>query len=540
MDFVFSIFLATNPIKFYENSIQPLLEIFTTDVIEKQYKYMPTKEGGVERTQYWMKTSEFCINCFNRMMECAPLLPTATRQLITALWTFESGDRIFWRKFILDTIICKFIHRFHLVTNVTLALNIQTCIHKMAAEKFDLIDKMIEKFCITPGENIISDGISEAAEIAERSIIVAPRDLTLLFSTIQKFTTVASGPLLGPLSDAFAGLESPTIADDSQYLLIRPWKAETITDSLEILKTFGFDEFVDIVNSLDLSKLPFNNSEDLSKMVTQLTSSYTTPLQQLRIDINSRKIQNFNDAIMNALKNCKTMKDLGSSASTALYFMGDSLEKSFCQKKSLSSAFIKEKVLPALIEKYPTDFLYNDENIFTPMSSYSKLIENVKNRVQSLNLPDSNGLLLRHHFFLDLLDRIDFKFGFQLMPNTNNRSFTFAKYCQENRQCTSELGPYGMEIIAKAAKAFQEISVYQKPSKNLANAMYALRIMSRYDNEKLKFAIALSGNPQVFSFASFIGGYLKTNEVVDLVLGEGNFPLIKRFRVALVSFTNST
>lgn len=538
-DFVFSVFLSTNPIKFYENSIQPLIELFTTDTIEKQHKYMPSKDG-CERTQFWLKTHELCTNCFNRMIECAPLLPTATRQLITALWRFESTDRVFWRIFILDTIVCKFIIRFHLVTNVTMAKNIQTEMHKMAEENNPLIDQMIEKFCINPNENVISDGVSEAAEIAERTSIYTPRDLNLLFIIVQKFVSIANGQNAAQLIDAFSGLEAPAIDDDSQYLLARPWKSEDITASLEIKKTFGFDEFVDITNTIDLSKVPFKSSLDLTMSMTQLTTAFTTPIQQLRVDTNSRKIETFSEAIQNASKNRKTMQELGSKASTALYFIGDALQKSNVQKRALSTAFIKEKVLPALIERYPNDFVYNDDNIFSPITSFSKLIDNLKNRVQALNLPENNGLCLRYHFFLDLFDKIDLHFGFQLMPNSVGSGMVFAKYIQENSKVTQDLGPYGIEILTKAAKTFQEISVYQKPSKNLKSTLIALSIMSRYDDEKLKFCIALSGNPQLVSFSTFLGGYLKTNEVVDLVLGEGNYALIKRLRVVLASFAHNS
>ena len=535
-DFTFSLFLATNPGKFYSSSVKPLMANLSNAVLDKYLRYVK-KDGKLVRFQYWSKCRDFSIALIKRMMSCAPLLPIAARQLITALWNFDKSSREFWRTYILDTLVCRYIENFVIMESSDMKKSICREIRSMTTESEEtiaLVDKLIDKLCLREGA---SDGISDAVEIVERSSVFTPRDLTIIYSYVEDFLSVGQQEVTQKLSDTIVGLSKPLVDTDSQFLLVRPWKSESILGELDLRKTGGFDEFVDILNSIDVQFLTFSNEDQLSEMAVTYCSYFTNVSQKLRIQTNSRKMKDRLTALDSITYNKKIMSDLSDRLSSGLFFVLDEMRKHNEQKDELSHSFIMTRVLPALIDAYPMDFTFNDVDLFSPTNSYETLIENVSKRVQSLNIPEKYGFFLKRSFFLDFFDRIDEAFQFQAKTKTAHVAVIFSSYCQSHYKDVSSISTHNREIITRAAELLQQVKCTQKVSNNLRCTMNAMNILKSVPDSFIQVAIAMSGNVDVLAFSFFVGGYFKNDSITSIVLSDDEKQMMKKYRSALQKLT---
>ena len=535
-DFVFSLFLATNPGKFYSSSVEPLLAKLSNTVLEKSLRYIK-QNGQVVRLQYYMKCHDIATSLIKRMMICAPLLPLAARQLITTLWSFDQKDTDFWRVFLLDTLVCRYIENFVIMENDDMQTSICSSLRSMASNKDDvrLVDELINKLCVTDER---SDGVSDAVEIAERTSVFTPRDLTILYSITNDFIQNGSPDTMKKLTDAITGLDKPCNDVDNQFLLVRPWKSDSILQALNLKKTGGFDEFVDITNAIDMENMAFNNEDELGEATVKFTSFFTNITQKLRLQINSHKFIDSSSALESITFNRREMENLGDRLSSGLFFITDEIRKHQVQKSRLSLSCIKSKLLPTLIEKYPLDFSYNDNDLFSPTKSYNALIENVTKRVESLKLPDEYSFYVKKSFFLNFFDKIDESFHFQEKAKVIHIAVKLADFCQRHSMDMQKLAGHSKELVTRAAESFQEIRVTQKVSSNLRAVLNAMSLLRWTTDLSVEIAIAMSGNVDVFAFSFFIGGYFKNDNITNLILSNEDKANINRLRILLHKFTH--
>ena len=535
-DFTFSLFLATNPGKFYSSSVEPLMANLSNSVLERYLRYTK-QDGQLIRNQYLMKCHDFAITLVKRMMMCAPLLPLAARQLITALWHFDETDKNFWRTYILDTLVCRYIENFVIMESDDMQITICRSLRELINSEQDrkVVDQLIDQLCVT---NDLADGVSDAVEIAERSSVFTPRDLTIVYQIVNDFIQQGTQETMQRLIETMTGIDAPLLSDDNQFLLVRPWKSESILGELDLKKTSGFDEFVDIVNNIDIHNLDFNTEDQLSSQVLTFTSYFTNVSQKLRIQTNSRKMKECKNALDSIAYNKKTMQQLSDRLSSGLFFVTDEIRKHQHQKDQLSLSCIKTKLLPALVEQYPLDFTYNDTDLFSPTNSYDDLMQNVAKRVDSLNLPENYAFFLKRSFFLDLFDKIDDAFQFQSKAKVQHIAIKLSSYCQQHSNDMFTLSKHSRELVTRAAESFQQIKSTQKVSNNLRAAMNGMNLLRWISDLYLEIAIAMSGNVDLFAFSFFIGGYFKNDNITSLVLSQEEQGHIKRLRTFLHKFTN--
>ena len=535
-DFVFSLFLATNPGKFYSSSVEPLIAKLSNAVLEKSLRYVK-QNGQILRTQYYLKCHDIAVSLIKRMMVCAPLLPLAARQVITALWSFDEKDKNYWRIFILDTLVCRYIEHFVIMENDDMQTSICTSLRNMASNEDDviLVDQLINKLCIS---NDLNDGVSDAVEIAERSSVFTPRDLTILYSITNDFIQQGNQDQMKSIVDAITGLDKPCNDVDNQFLLVRPWKSESILQALNLKKTGGFDEFIDITNSIDMENMAFNDEDELASAAVKFTSYFTNVSQKLRIQLNSHKMKDSKSALESITCNKKEMESLGDRLSSGLFFVTDEIRKHEIQKSRLSLSCIKSKLLPTLIENYPLDFSYNDNDLFSPTNSYDTLIKNVTTRVESLKLPDEYSFYVKKSFFLNFFDKIDESFHFQEKTKVEHIAMKLANFCQKHTADMQQLAGHSKELVTRAAESFQQIRISQKVSSNLRAVLNGMSLLRWTTDLYVEIAIAMSGNVDIFSFSFFVGGYFKNDNITNLILSNEEKANLNRLRILLNKFTH--
>jgi len=553
-DIVFSFILSTDPGRFYENSVTPLIATFSNSVIDKTIRYV-VQNGVLTRVTYWNKCADFIEKLVKRMTVSVPLFPMASRQLITQLLSFDSDNTSYYSSIIIETIICLYLENFthtdpeyfiHDLTKVVRCNLYRESINDPLLKPVAVAIKgrnfqfegLLQGLALSGQMIAKGDGISDAIDITERMTIFTPRDLTLLFKSVTYFISFGKTQTMEPLSNAISGIEAPVLSSDEQFLLVRPWKSDTLLCDIELQNTGGFDEYVDLLNFFDFSQLKIENAKSLADTASMFYSSFSSVSQQLGLHHNSEHFKKSSDALSAIHLNKETLQSLSDRLSTALFFLSNEKKRHDTHWKSLVVSYISSRLLPCLITHYPIDFSFDHNDIFSPTKCYDTLFKNVTNRVASLNVPECHQFTMRRLFFFEFFDQIDIAFAFQMATKTNHITALLAKFIQNNYQIVDGLSPHKHFLLARAAEAFQQIKTVQKISNNFSVMLQAMNLLQLFEDQFVSLAVAISANPDIFGFSNFLGGYFKNDMILNLLMNEKERELMKKFRASLVPLIN--
>lgn len=549
-DIVFGYFLATNPGYFFDNAIEPVLNITISFIQDIIYYYTKT----LCRTSYWKKVIHFVRIILERMTSMIYLLPISARKLITLLIqsTEKNNESELKYKLIVDNIICRYITTYIRSPNMILlsdaaivlrtSCSIPTYIGKEATQLVlnsnikQLIDNLFN--AVKTDKETTSD-FSLALNLIGSFTFITPRDLGLLFRSITSYVELCEKPSTPTevsanrpiIKKKFTGIDIPSSNSDQKYLQLRTSFTDQTVSNVKLAYTNPYDDLVDIINSIDTSHWEYSTPEEL---IDKLFKFQPFPIDTILKSTITPEILSDTEKVLTDIKNNKELlNSFLQKLSKSIFVLQNEREQFSMQCKIHRGIIMKKFVVPYIHDKNPFDFIFKLNDLFSPSTLYGKLIDNVDKRIQPLQLSTDNTFELKKIFILEFIDQIDIQFEFQTKVAKEKISKIYSDFCQGNSDTVMKLSPQISRILSNASMELQFVKNYQKISSNLTICLNAVRSLSVFDNKvaAIAMAISISGNPEIFGFLYFVNGYFK-DVITNIILNEEERGLLDIFKEA--------
>jgi hypothetical protein len=542
-DIVFAFFLTTNPGKFFEAAVLPLLPFY--EVLSEDRVMTYPQKLPLVRLRYWRQICRFVKSLIERFKSCVALLPEGARQLVDAILKIEPAFFELRYILIVENFICRYLRTYMSTTEnpiLTDASKVITCLCPMqnplrrdiqallSPETIEL-DSLFE--AMRPTSEPLDD-LVDAFEIAGRYTLVTTRDLFLLYRGVQHFQDFVSDDKKKILQQTLVGIMEPKIISDNQFLQLRVVVSEGPANEIDIKQTQPHDDLTDLLNLLNFSNLEYETPAQLQMYIGTMCSAFISPVLQQKITpdllTNTAQVQS------NVIGNHITLKKFSERLCSALFSARNESDRLRPQLNGLFAILARNSIVPALVEQYPYDFMVRNEDLLNPKDAYARIVANVTRRISSLNLTPENEHVVRKTFFMDFVDRIDIRFDFQKMIKIDRLPQKFAQFCQANSKAMRAISSERMKVMSRTATTLQWIRTIHPISYNLWVALQALHPLSIFragGESAIPLAIAMSGNAEVASFVFFVMKYLRNPCITSVIMTNHEQKLINALRRAI-------
>lgn len=540
-DIIFCFFVSTNPSNFFNTSILPIIASFFLYIDEVKFEY----SKSLNRSLYWTKIITFVTKILERMKNSTSLLPETAKLLISTIIDICGDNTTLKYELIINSLICRYM-KCYVDTPTDLVLNDSVTVIQcicglptlLSEETRFLIKEMkfeIEEFIDSMKlKTQINESVTKAIKYAGCMTLITSRDLSLIYKYTDFFKKCITKSNKKEESEKICsilnGIDPPAKNNDSEYFQLRVSSTENRFEHEKSLPTAPYDEIIDLINTINLSDIQFETAEELQQQLFRFCSFQLN--SSIKQKITTEVLSNTKQAIFNIRTNHNKLVELSDSLSSALFVISNEIKKFEDQYSLIINVVIKRMIIPALIDQYPCEFLFNHRDIFSPCNSYDRLIETVNKRIGYLNVTKENEARLNKSFFEDFIDQIDIAFNFQLKVKTDQVSNLLAKFVKMNSGILSSVGNQRQKLIKRASNHFQFIKTYYKISFNLRMALSATNLISLLPDDALLLAIAMSENPAIFSFIYFTNSYLKDERIANVILTPDEKILLNKLRKA--------
>ena len=548
---VSSLFLATNPGFFFELSVSSLVRNYAKTIEDSRYQYQVVNQKLVRKT-YWINLMIFTQKLLAEMIKNVPLMPTATRFLITQLSKIHT-DFPFMELFIMDAMICDYLENQLLTVETNLMRDVCNVIRCFYPQKIIpspiystlvIIDpkftqkiqlqKFISAFKLDSVEN---DPLSSAIQICEEQTLFTPRDLTLIFHSLNLFLKYADSSKVSDLANSFSGLAPPSSDDDDRLLCMKTWSGGGSKGKPEIKPTKDFDEIVDCFSSIDVNSMQYNSPDDLSQKALLYCGSSLGWMQKLRISNLKPEFQSDLEAgIETARQNRKNLTEYSDRLFSALFSITSEQERNNIQCQKLTELFTKLKLIPFMNDHFPHDFEFGTISEGSSKEAIHSVISLIDNHVARVQLSENESALLKRHITRSYLDQIDSMFNYQ--KNFVAGSKEPVTKCLNSWISYFNLGGY--EPKTRLEKSIIEVlrlvHHFRPISSNLRNILYALNLMKKMSIDESLRLIVASNNISIFGFMEFIKANVIQQGLVETVFTPEEKQNIFKLMKAMMKF----
>jgi hypothetical protein len=257
----------------------------------------------------------------------------------------------------------------------------------------------------------------------------------------------------------------------------------------------------------------------------------------LEISLTAELLSDTAGIVANAKDNHATLQELSDTLCSSLFAARNEIKRCQAQCRAFSSIHARKNVIPALIEHYPRDFMFQNGDVLDPEEAYDRIIEKVGRRIKDLKLPAGNEHIVTRTFFLEFIDQIDIASDFQKRVKVSVFQQKLSAFCQMNSQSVQSLSSQKRDLLGRAATGFQWVQCRNTISYNLTMAINANNLLGAFPPTAIMMAVAMSGNVEVSSFAVFAGRYLRDPKILDVIMTPHEQELIARLNHAMDEVT---
>lgn len=583
---VTSLFLSANPGTFFEMSVLPLIRQYGTKLEAVQFKYKKVGDNLV-REEYWTNLVDFTSLLISNLIKNAPLMPPPARFLISQMLKFNKTTFPFAELFVIDAMICDYLENrlltaktvlMHDVCNILRCGYPQSMIQSPVSSTINLLNldlktkinlnTLITSLCIEKVEN---DQLTSSIRTMEEMSLFSPRDLTLLHMMVSFFIKFADLSKISDLESSFKGLTPPDLSqlsDDAgdMVLCMKSWNSGLTLNKISS-KLFDsgrdFDEIIDCTSSIDISKLKFSNTQELSKQALLFCGNGLNCMQRLRI--NNIK-PNFEDEIDNAIQSIRSSKkvveDYSDVLSAAIFALTGENWRNTSQIKYCLMLFLRVKFIPTLNELFETtdsiiinnnfnvQINSNNDNSSSPIAGGAPTLVNIN------NLPPIQAEKARVKILLNVIENLSQHFQF-LKKQDSLMKKEYATIYIDTRDSTQKFQEFYkneketefQSIIQKVKETFNSnndnpisnqrltneivndlnlITVKAPPSANARTVIKVIRLMSKLSHDERLRIIAKCDNIDILAFAEFIKNHIDEN-LADVIFTKNEYNYIHQF-----------
>ena len=575
--FVSAFFHSTNPGLFFESSVQPTFNIdsFAQKMKKNRYQYKNIN-GSLIRAEYWELCIVFAKRLMKKMIFNAPLLPNATRQLINDISSMfgsfcqkhpDAKQFPFEEIFIFEAMICDYLENKLLTIDATIMHDIcdvircsypQSIISSPIFLEINLVkptnfseiinvSNVINALKFNCNDEINSDYMNDNMQmslvisyISRDSFFLTPRDLTLLYRSIELFLKYAENTdddpktsILKIVSIHLKTIGNPNFDLDDKYIEYQAWNSGSTKAKRKIsVKNQNSNEYfntiIDTLTFLNSDNIHFNNSKELCSQVLLYGNIFLSDRQRILVNLESQDFQiGFDCALKNVEDIVSQLNQISSDLFTSLYYVDAYLEMNKNQINRLLKLHIDYQLLPTLHELFPRDFIFSSKDLFSAKNrnNVKKVYKALEAHVKPLNIPESNYYLIQKSLVMLYIDQIDNSFDFQKITCNSQIFNSFSKYIKSKSSLIQEAN---FTCTTKATEHFKAIHFMQPPSKNIIFALNAMRILKYSSNDLIKLTIAISHNESIFSLITFIRTYVMNEKIAKSLFTSEEKNLLKR------------
>lgn len=521
---MFSYFLTTNPGQFFENSIQPLLPSFENIIKDKHLKY----SISVEREIYWSQIVSFTFRLIKKMCTAIPLLPFSSLQLISMLMGIDAGSFPIKYFLIIRGLFCNYLSKYvtcsypEIMSDVCVALKalfpreykyhvnipVETAIQTYNAS----LDPLFEALNVNLSSLEKFNDSTESLDLCSRFSLFTTRDLKLMFQSYTYYMSyLQESNVKTDLNNLFTGLDLPTTVNDHQYIAMRAWGNDQIPNEISLESTHPYDEIIDAINLSNFNQLTFETPEELIQQVVKYSGFYMNPIVKLHVLTQPKVLLDTTECIDTLNRNTKVLSTMSDQLSTALFVIDNEVKRHSKQLSRFEESIVKDYVVPALIEGYPDEFLFAEEDLFSSRDSLQKITTNVNQIVSSLGLIEQCEFMIKKEYLLGYVDQIDNAFHFQGSVLTDKSTEVLSKYLHDHQKYESGLPMQTRRLLSRAATDFQQVKATRPISFNLTLVFRSMKLLEVFPQDVCRLAISIAGNNDLFGFSYFVSKYLNSS-----------------------------
>ena len=418
------------------------------------------------------------------------------------------------------------------------------------------IEEMIQSLTLDTYEN---DQLTQSIRTLEEMSLFTARDLFLLHSMINLFIKYADESKIPDFIEKFQGLQAPLSSSDDKVICLKSWNpgVNQIKCKVNLKAARDFDDIIDSMSTIDISKKGYKNADDLSSDALLYCTRTNSLIQKLRL---SNMKNDFNEQLASAPKtaegNRQLIKEYGDVLFTSLFSMTFECERGSNEIQKLMGLYLRLKVVPTLDEVNMADFDYlvhngsnksqksvgfyspnsvfmteNELNSSNPNSEFDfgPILDEIDNQVSRLSFEKQDNInLLKKQLALFLIDQFDKINNWQLSLHKNPESITsWMNWILNTYDKESLTRP--LRLTQKVVENVKLISVKQPPSHNIEIIINVNKLIQELEDQQKEFLFLYSGNPDLFSFEEFLRKYVKDSRILSLIFSPEEMKEMKKF-----------
>lgn len=545
--FIQSFFYATNPGEYFQSCISSII----SDIREcKKIRFKYEKRNGVlMRYEYWKSLINFAMKLLINFNQAIPLLQDSVRYLINELAKFNSSAFPFNEIFIFDAMFCGYLENplfnedyecLRDVCQIFRCLFSQKIVPCKLYSTLKIIDPNFETYfdLVNFIENIKIDKLKENDQLTnaigscDEFSVYSPHDLNLIFTLVQNFCEIGiEDSSINEIKDAYKGLDKLTSDSHNEVLSLKSWASSTPKLKVELISTDELNDIIDCISTIKCGNLNYTNPKELADLsLLYCGNNNLSWIQKVRISVVPQIINSSElDKILNNIKlnNIKS-KELLEILFSNVFTITVEFDRIHLQVNSLISILIRSKIIPRFLEKYPSDFDFNSQDMYQSRSVINNIYNAFDTKFNSLNIQQKNRFILQKNILMMYIDQLELMYSLQKSSKSNIES-KLVQYVKNCDISDKNLPKYKEKIAEKGLLFLKNISVNNLPSLNFIIVLKAMKMFKNFNDNFIKYQICLSDNPAIFCFYNLLSSYITGEKFFNYICDTEDINLMMRF-----------
>jgi hypothetical protein len=539
-DLVFSFFLATNPVPFFDVALRPLLS-------ELSPRALGTKDGRYSkvgtllvRQQYFAVLVQFCERLLNRMSAQVQLLSPATLELIGVVGSVECGRFPGVCLFVFDWMFMRYIETYitfdrpQVLSDILRVLRCYFPQEQLPSRLYPVIEACLPKTkksalgrffdALIPKGPIPESSLSGPLRIAGRQTAFTGRDLTLLWQAVHYHSEYAGTT---PLTSLLGTIAAPASSDEERYIMVNAWNGGGSKPKVDLEDTKRFEEIVDAFNLIDFSTVHFTTPGELVERILRFTSHFLEVNQRLRIEAQPDLLLQHAVAVDSVRHNRRAIQQFGYFLSSQLYHVRARAEADARELAHLQNLYIQRVIMPTLFELYPFDFAFRSDDFPLKGPVVTRVVSATTARLEALKFTPDAIQVVRLVYYAELLDHDAARFDDESLRLGGR---LLAKFAGANSGFLARAGIEKTTRIGEWALKFQQVGGGMAIATSLSTIAALMRPLWRLEDLAVAMAIAMSGNAGLFEIERVLTKTLFVHsELKKQILSKDDLPLLTQF-----------
>jgi hypothetical protein len=493
--------------------------------------YEAVNDSAIVRRKYWDRCVECAGALIGELRKVIPLIPAPIRYLAYRFSQLESKSSVFLKYCAFDAIFLNYVESFFM-TGYRVILrdvcNVIRCAYPRRYYRNPLMSFLekhssLETFGIVDFWNEIQineleeDPLSQGIASCEPMSLFSPRDLGLLFHSVDLFLRYGNGAGAAHLVVKFAGLSAPETEGSDKILALRSWGVVPVGPEPIPPAPHGFTELFAALATLNSTELHCSDVCALASAALLYGGLFLSGAERVKLANLPASFHELPAALKASSSHAIVVEKFLHTICDSLFHIGLEVERTRSQSCHLIDFLIHEHFLDALHATYPLEFAIDGFTTASPRELLAQILKSIESRIPPLQLPPAHASILERLIILAHIDELEGQVNGQCLTWTDHMQTTFSALSQE--MLGRDFPPFA-SVIGRVRANLARIRSDRRPSANLRLAMAAMALLPNVEPNALKGIIASAENPAIFGFLAFIRPFATGRLVVPKLFGD--------------------